>query len=150
MCCCEPAADEPGGEESLTSVVTSFLEDTRPSMCLTFCDLERLCLWGASQSTSQSVNQYTARLDTVTGIGDKIGQDKTAQSNSPFHGGGIGARKAKRRGAWNCGVRETRVCTCGEGGRREQPNEQGGGSGRDSNSARGSRVMGGLRRDVLL
>jgi hypothetical protein len=46
--CCEPAADEePGGEVSLWSVpgpVTSVLEETRPSMCLTFCDLERLCL----------------------------------------------------------------------------------------------------------
>lgn len=43
--CCELAADELGGDESLRSaVVTSFLEDTRESMCLTFCDLERLWL----------------------------------------------------------------------------------------------------------
>lgn len=50
---CEPAADEPGGEESLMSVlVTSFLEDTRPSMCLTFCDFDRLWLLGVSTASN--------------------------------------------------------------------------------------------------
>jgi hypothetical protein len=59
--CCEPAADEPGGEESLRSavLVTSLLDDTRPSMCFTFWDLLRLCVLWRGQYTG------TARLHTA-------------------------------------------------------------------------------------
>jgi hypothetical protein len=62
--CCEPAADEPGGEESLRSavLVTSLLEDTRPSMCFTFWDLLRLCVLWRGQST----NAYTAPASSPT------------------------------------------------------------------------------------
>jgi hypothetical protein len=45
-CDCEP---EPAADESLRSVVlplASVFDETRPSMCFTFCDFDRLCLDG--------------------------------------------------------------------------------------------------------
>jgi hypothetical protein len=80
--CCEPAADEPGGEESLRSavLVTSLLEDTRPSMCFTFCDLLRLCVLWRGQSTG---------LQIFVPLHSSSGKDWGRQvEHLPVHGGG--------------------------------------------------------------